>query len=137
MANDDLQILIGLSGHLSSLLGYEAVGGTMETIASYFILLIVFIGKAVQICLLRHGLMESSIKNSCHGSIGHQLLAGTDTNQICRVVKRSQVIALLDGLHGLIGQKGRGRELLAAMYDTVSNGTNLIQALNNAGLFIS
>ena len=80
--------------------------------------------------------MERRIENSNHRSLRHQLLAGTDTDQVCRVVKRSQVVALLDSLDSLFRKQRGGRELLAAVYHTVSYGANLGKALNNARLLI-
>ena len=71
VANDDLKVLIGLSSYLGSLFGYEAVGGSVETVSSYLVILIVLVGKAVKISLLRHCLMESCIEYCYHGNARH------------------------------------------------------------------
>ena len=71
------------------------------------------------ISLLRHGLMESGIKYSYHRYAWHQFLAGTDTDQVCRVVKRCQIVALFDRLSWTSSLMMRGgSEFLSAVYDT-------------------
>ena len=65
-AHDDLGIVKIQSQELGRMFGYEAVACPVESVAAYRVFLIVFIGKAVEISLLRHGLMESGIEYSYH-----------------------------------------------------------------------
>ena len=112
------------------------MGCSVETVSSYFVFLVILIGKAVKVCLLRHCLMESGIEYSNHRYVRHKLLACTDTDQVSRVVKRSKIVTLLDCLDGLICDKCGGGELLTAMYDTMSNCAYLCKALDNACLSV-
>ena len=136
VAYDDLQVFHLLAQHLGSSLGNVAVGGTVETVSSYLVLLIVLIGDTVDVCHFRHGLMESGIEYGNVRYARHQLLACTDTDKVCRIVKRCKVVALFDGSHGLVvDQAGRG-ELLSAVDNTVADSTNLGKALYYALLLI-
>ena len=77
-------------------LGYETVAGSVEAVTSYSVLFIIFIWKSIQICFLRHGLMECCIKYAYHRYVRHQFLTCIDTDQVCRIVKRRQIVALLN-----------------------------------------
>ena len=79
----------------------------MEAIAAYFQTGVVFLGNAVQIRLLGHGLMERGIKYRHIGGIGHNLLAGPDAHQVGGVVKRAKGnIFFHSGNHRVIDQNG-------------------------------
>ena len=86
VANDDLQIFVLFAQNLSSLLGYIRVAGSVEAVTSDLVFLIILVRQTVHISFLRHGLMESGVKYSYHGSGGHQLLACIDTDQVSRVM---------------------------------------------------
>ena len=81
---------------------------------------------------LRHGLMESGIKNCDHGSVGHQSLAGINTDQVGGVVQRSKVGDFLDCLDDFVIDQYGGSELLAAMDDTMADCTDLVERLKDA-----
>ena len=86
MAYDDLQIFVLFVQNLCRFPGYIRVAGSVETVTSDLVLLIILIRQTVHISFLRHGLMESGIEYSYHGSGRHQLFAGIDADQVCRVM---------------------------------------------------
>ena len=94
MADDNFGVVFVKAEEFYSTFGYEAVGGSVETISSYFVFLVVFDRKSVQICFCRHCLMESCIKYANLRYAWHKLGADTDTDQVCRVVKWCKVVAL-------------------------------------------
>lgn len=71
-----------------------------------------------------------------HRHIRHDFPAGIDSDKVCRIVERGKVIALLDCLHHLVIDDHGGRELLAAVYDTVSDCINFVQRLDDAVVWI-
>ena len=81
--------------------------------------------------------MESGIKYTYHRYIRHQLFAGIYTDQVSRVMKRSQIVAGLNSFDHLIIDYCRTGELLTTVYHTMTYSTNLIQALNSTSLVIS
>ena len=96
----------------------------MEAITANRVLLIVFDRKAIQESLLRHRLMEGRVEHTYLRYAGHQLLAGIDTDQVSRVVKRRKLIAFLDLLQNLIRQKRGSGKLFSAMNDTMANSAD-------------
>ena len=136
MAHNGLRRVIGNPYDLRNSLGYEAVACSVEAVASYFVFVIVCIGKTVHICLLRHGLMECCIKYAHHRGAWHQLLTCVDSDQVCRVVQRRKVVALFHCFFHFLCNHCGGRKFFSAMYDTVSHRSDLIQALDYTGLRI-
>ena len=136
MADDDSQILSVLSQNLSRPFGHEIMAGSMEAVAADLIFLIVFIRKAVQIGLFRHGLMERRIEHHRHGHAGHDLLTGTDADQVGRIMQRRQIAAGFDSLdHLFVHQNGAG-EILSSVYHTVSHRVDLGKGTDHAHLLI-
>ena len=80
--------------------------------------------------------MESGIEYTNLRYIRHKLSTYADTDQVCRVVKRSKVVALFYSLDHLICDDSGGSEFLTAVYDTVTDCVNLIKALDCACLVI-
>ena len=81
--------------------------------------------------------MKCSIKYTCHRSIRHQLLTCTHTDQVCGVMKRGQITTLFYSLDHFLCNQCRACKLLTTMYQTMSDCTDLIQALDHTGLLIS
>ena len=76
--------------------------------------------------------LEGIIMGTRSGSIDPaiDLPAGIDTDQVCRIVERCQIIALLDRpQHFVIDDYRRGK-LLSAMYHTVANCIDLVERLD-------
>ena len=80
--------------------------------------------------------MESCIKYTNLRYTRHQFGAYIDTNQVCRVVKRSKVVALFYCCDHFICDYGRSCEFLTAMYDTVSDCIYFFKALDCACFII-
>ena len=98
MCHDDLGIFKIHAKELCGTLGYKAVACSVETVSSDLVFLIILMRQTVKICLLRHCLMKSGIEYANHRHVRHQFLAGIDTDQVCRVVKRCKIVALFDSL---------------------------------------
>ncbi len=80
--------------------------------------------------------MESRVEDRNHGGVRHQGLAGKDAGQVCRVVERCKVRDLADGLEDAVIDDNRLCELLAAVDNAVSDGTDLVQVPDDAALHI-
>ena len=76
--------------------------------------------------------MEGGVEYGNVRNAGHELLAGADADQICRIVQRGKFIAVLDRLDRLVGDQAGSGELLAAVYDTVSNRADLRERADHA-----
>ncbi len=97
MADYGFKRLIRSAQELRCSLGHIAVTCAVETVSSHFVFLIILIWNSIEISLLRHGLMECGVEHGYHWSIWHQLLAGAYADEVCRIVKRRQIIAGFDG----------------------------------------
>ncbi len=80
--------------------------------------------------------MEGGIEAANHRNARHKLLADIDSDQVRGVVKRCQIGAVFQCLdHGIVYFCG-ARELLAAVYDTMTYRIDLLQGADRAGLLI-
>ncbi len=134
MAGDDLQLLDGLAHQLCAAAGNIAVRGAVEAVAADAVVLIVFIGNCVHVCLAGHGLMEGGIEHRDHGNVAHNVAAGVDADDVCWVVQGSEGGALLESFHDGIVDAHGGSELLAAVNDAVTDGVDLLHGCDNAVL---
>ncbi len=80
--------------------------------------------------------MKCRVEYTHHRHIRHDLPAGVYADQIRRVMKRRQIVALLDHCQNLVIQHHRTGKPLAAVYDTVSNRINLLQRSDHTHLRI-
>ena len=108
----------------------------MEAVSSDLVVSVILERQSIHISLLGHCLMESRIENSYHGRAGHKAHAGVYADQVCRVVKRSQVGYFLDRLDNLVCDNDRGCELLAAVDDSVTYSADLAKRFQNACLLV-
>ena len=108
----------------------------METISSYFVVLVIFQWKAIEICFCRHCLMESGIKHTYLRYIWHKLGAYTDTDQVSRIVKWCKVIALCDRSFYFRCYNYRFCKLFSAVNNTMSDCSDFVKALNNTCICI-
>ena len=111
----NLCICVVFSKHFRRPFGYIGMAGTVETVSSDPVLLIVLIGDAIQIRLLRHGLVECRIEYARLGHVRHQLFTGADADQVRRIMKRRQIVALGDGRDHFLVYQGRGSKFFSAM----------------------
>ena len=107
VANDNLQILIILAQNLCCSLGNIGVAGAVEAVSSHLVLLIVLVGKCIEVCVVGHSLVESRVEDRDLRNTGHKLLACADTREVCGVVKRAELAALFDSLDDLFVNDNR------------------------------
>ena len=62
MADDNFGVVFVKSQELNGTFGNEAVGGSVETVSSYFVFLVVIQRQTIEVSFRRHGLMESGIE---------------------------------------------------------------------------
>ena len=134
VAGDDLGVL--LAEKLNCSAADEAVRGAVEAVATDLVLLVILVGNAVHICVIGHRAVEAGVK---YGNLrnAHNLLALYDTLEVRGVVKRAEVAALLDNSLNFLGNENRARELLAAVEDSVTYRTDLIDGCDNAELRVN
>ena len=96
MTNDNLAVLWIQVCKLNSLLRYEAVACSVEAITTNAILFIILVWNCIQICLLWHTLSKCSIKYCYLRYTWHSCLTCFNTNQVCWIMKRSEIEALSD-----------------------------------------
>ena len=134
MAVDHLDILANQSGNT---LGNILVGSAVEAIAADSVLLIVLGGDGITVSLGLHGHMESGIEDSDLGSGGHQLLAGSNAQQVSGVMQGAQGDALFNALdHVLINEAGIGK-LVAAVNNAVTDSINLCNGLDDTDFSVN
>jgi hypothetical protein len=108
----------------------------VETVAADLVLFIVLIGDGIGIGHGGHGLMEGGVEDGDHGHAGHELLAGLDADDVGGVVQRGEGIALLDGLHDLVGDDDGLGELFAAVDHAVADRVDLLHGADDAVLLV-
>ena len=134
MADDDPAVLVLEIQHFQRARGDIAVAGAVEAVAADVVLLIIFIGHAVQIGGARHGLMESGVEHGHHWRVGHDRLAGADAHQVGRVVQRPEGDVFLDSVHaGLVDDAGGG-ELFTAVQHAMAHRADFGNGGNHAVL---
>ena len=100
------------------------MAGTVEAISANAMLLIQAVRNPVKICLFRHRLMKGGIENSNHRDPGHQFLAGINSRQIGRVVKRRQVGYLFNRTLDFFCDPHRFGKFLSPMHDPMADGAD-------------
>lgn len=99
----------------------------METITTDAIFFIQFVRNGIQVCIIRHCLVESSIKYTYLRNIRQNSRNRVYTFQIGRIMKRSQIIASSKRIQHFLRQQYRFTELLTTMYHAVTNCIDFIQ----------
>ena len=127
VASDDFLSLWCSAQHLAYVLAYEAVRGAVEAIAADLVLLIILVWQRIEVCIVGHGLMESSIKHTYLWDVWQNGLHGSYTLEVGRIVQRSEVVASLESLQHFRREEGRLGEFLAAMHHAVSHSIDFIQ----------
>ena len=129
MGNDDFRVVRIQSQEFNGLFGNESVRGSVDTIFTDFIFIVVFIWDRIHICFLRHRLMESCIKYGYVWFAWHQFHTCADSHKVCRIVKRSQITALFDNRNYFVIDDTGIRDLCSSVQYTVTDSFYLIQAL--------
>ena len=78
--------------------------------------------------------MESGVEHCNHGNVAHNVAAGVDADDVCRVVQGSEGSALLERFHNCIVDAHGGSKLLAAVNDAVADSVDLLHGGDNAVL---
>ncbi len=137
MAGDNLQVVPVAANHLGGLLGDELVAGAVEAVAADAVFLIHLVGQAIEEALGRQGAVEGGVEDGRLGDAGQHLAHGIDTGQVAGGVQRGQVLEALNLLDNLVVDQHATFEDLAAVGHTVTNGTNLLEVLDNTNLRVS
>ena len=131
VAGDQLQAVDGLLQVLGSLVADVLVAGAVEAVAADAVPGVVLVGDGVHIGLRGHGAVEGGIKDSHLGHLGAKDLAGgLDAQDAGGVVQGSQGAQLTQGGNDFVGDQAAGLELLAAVDHPVTDGVDLVHALN-------
>ena len=120
MAGDDFCFLCGLAEHFDCAESYIVVGSAVETVAANHVFGVCLIGKTVDESFLGHCLMERSVENADHWSVGHDCLACADAHEICRVVQGCKIVKALDGFKNFIGEQNGFGKFFAAVNNAVT-----------------
>lgn len=81
--------------------------------------------------------MECGIKYCYIRNARHQFHAGIDSHQVCRIVQRTEVSALLDNFDYFVIDDNRVCDLHSAVQNAVSDGIYFFQALDDAALLVT
>ena len=129
MTRDDARTFRLDAQEFTHALGHIAVRRPMEAITANAIFLIQLIRNRIHVSIVRHCLMESRVKHTDLRNVGKQCRNSSHTLQVGRIVKRSQIIASIDGIKCFLVQYHGFAETFAAVYDTVSDSPQLIERL--------
>ena len=132
MAHDDPGIVRIQLRKMMDPLGNVIVGGAVEAIAPYLMLLIVLMGNTVEIRLGRHSLVKGGVKHAHHRHIRHDLPAGTHADKVGGIVKRCQIVAGLYFGDDLIVNDHRSGKFFTAVYQPVPHRTDLAERTDHA-----
>ena len=104
----------------------------MEAVAAQAVLLIIFVGNGIGVCLGGHGLVESGVKDDDHRDLfAEDLAAGAHGDEAGGVVQRGEVREVVDGLHDLVVNQHRLGEFFSAVDAAVADGRNFRDVVNN------
>ena len=81
--------------------------------------------------------MECSVEHTYLWKSWHQLLYGAYTFEVCRVVQRSEVCALLEYLEHFVCKQHALVELLSSVYHAVSYGIDFLQVFDDADFWVN
>ena len=135
VAGDEFQALNGLLQKLGGAVADILVAGAVEAVAAHAVLLVVLVGDGVHVGLRGHGGVEGRIKHSDVGLIlAKDLIGSLDTQDGGGVMQGSQGAQVMDSLDDLGGDQAALLKLLAAVNNTVADGVDLGNAVNNFAL---
>ena len=133
VAGDNLLVLLLHAEEFAHAVGDETVAGAVGTVAADLVLLVIFIGNGVHVCLGRHGLMEGGVEDEHLGKRGKQGLDGFVTLEVCGIVEGCEVhVGNPFAEHLLVHESAFGKA--SSGHDAVSGGGNLVDALDGTVL---
>ena len=127
VAGDDAATLGLDAQELAHTLTDVAVAGSVETIATYAMLLIQVVGQGIHVSVVGHGLVEGSVEHTYLWDVWQEGRNGVHALDVGRVVEGSQVVAQGELLHHLGGEQYALVELLSTVYHAVTYGIQLVE----------
>ena len=103
----------------------------METIATNAVVLVHIVRDSIHECLLRHCLMECCIEYAYLWNLWEKSSNSIYTLEVCRIVKRSKVVASLECLDNLWSEDNRLCELLTTMHHTMTYCIQFVERLES------
>ncbi len=127
VASDDVDFFNRLVQYFRCFLSNIEVAGAVRAVAADAMFFVQAVRQGIQVRFFRHGLMERGVEHS--NVLVFQLREGfqrfSDTDQVSRVVQRRKGGGVFDTLNdGIIDNHGAG-VLLTAVYDTMTNRSQL------------
>ena len=130
VAGDEAQVLEGATQEVRCLLGGIAVARAVGAVATDAVVVVVAHGQRVHVGLGRHGLVESRVEDGYLRSLGQQLAQQVDAGVGAGVVQRGELLAQGELGAGVVVDKGRLAEILAAGHDAVAHGVNGVEGFD-------
>ena len=131
MASDNALFFRLAPEELANALTYIAMAGSVEAITTHAILLVEVVWQCIHVSVIGHRLVESGVEHAYLRNVGQKRCDCIHTLDVCRVVQRSEVVALSKSLHHFRRETNRFVELLAAMHHSVTYCIKLAKALQH------
>ena len=107
------------------------VRSSVETITAHTILLVQFVRDSIQICMLRHSLVECSIEYTDLRNIRQNSCNGVNSFQVSRIVERCQIIAGSKSLKHFLSQQYWFTEAFTSVHHTMTYGIDFFEWLDS------
>ena len=130
VAGDEAQVLEGATQEVRCLLGGVAVARAVGAVTTDAVVVVVAHGQRVHVGLGRHGLVEGRVEYGYLRSLGQQLAQQVDAGVGAGVVQRGELLAQGELGAGVVVDKGRLAEILAAGHDAVAHGVNGVEGFD-------
>jgi hypothetical protein len=134
MQRDQVALRQRLTEHLRRLLRNIVVRRAVKAVAAHVVLAIEIPGDRIAIGRARHGLVKGGIEHRHLRHAGEQLPRHQDTVEIGRIVQRRQRNHLPDRRDHVVIHHRRRMKRLAAMHDAMTDGYELIEPAERAGV---
>ena len=102
---------------------------SVETITADTIFFEIFVRYRIQICIVGHSLVESSIEYSYLWYFRQQFLYSIDTFQVCWVVQRAQVAAFFYSCNNSVVNQYRAAEFCSSVQYTMTYCFDFVQVI--------
>ena len=129
---NDLEVFDVFAEHFSGSVRNEEVARSVEAVSADSVFFVVFVVYRIHISVVRHRVMESGVESSRHESIREKFLAGPDSDDVSRNVKRSEVVAFLNSEYDVVGNFNAAVVVFAGMNESVSDRRDLRFVFDNA-----
>ena len=99
----------------------------MESVATYVIFLIKFVGHGIEESIRRHSAVECVVENYHLRRMWHECVDGTKPAQMTSVVNRCEVDETFDSVFDFLCDYAAFLEQIASLHDSVSNGIDFVE----------